>query len=109
MVPFNLRKLKISTLVGIYLTELDPSLQYCRKLTRIAMGLSKFEGSLPTELSLLSSLKEIDVSGNPMITGTTPSKFGLLPSLERLGLDGTGMVGEIPEALCQKAAQSLDI
>ena len=68
---------------------------------------NKFAGTVPPEYGWLTAAKELNLSGNELITGTSPSELGMLTNLEYLGLDGTGLVGQIPPALCQRVDSQL--
>ena len=56
---------------------------------------------MPSEIGLLTDLKEIDVSGNPNMGGMIPTELGLLPNLTLVDLRGSGYQGDLPEEWCQ--------
>ncbi|CAB9514339.1 Leucine Rich Repeat [Seminavis robusta] len=75
-------------------------------LTYLGLGHNHFYGSVPSELGLLSSLQNLDLSGNQGVTGALPAELAHISStLEVLDISGTSVTGEIPEELClrQKA------
>ncbi len=60
------------------------------QVTGISLEDNNLNGSLPGELSNLVSLRKLDVSLNPALTGTVPLSLIVL-SLEELLLSGTGL------------------
>ncbi|CAA3033659.1 probable LRR receptor-like serine threonine-kinase At3g47570 [Olea europaea subsp. europaea] len=128
----NLQNLQILNLMGNKLTndpsmlELDflTSLQNCRKLKSIRVGLNSFHGILPKSLGNLSSsvesfeasfcgikgiipnefgnmsnLFDLDIGGNKL-TGTIPKILGQLRKLQKLRLDANKLQGSVPVNIC---------
>uniref|UniRef100_A0A7R9ZDB3 Leucine-rich repeat-containing N-terminal plant-type domain-containing protein n=1 Tax=Pseudictyota dubia TaxID=2749911 RepID=A0A7R9ZDB3_9STRA len=59
-----------------------------------------FQGTIPTDLGMLSNLRELYLSGNNF-SGTIPTEFGELSLLEKLGLEkNDGLSGAVPAELC---------
>ncbi|CAB9521462.1 Leucine Rich Repeat [Seminavis robusta] len=58
-------------------------------------------GTIPPELTLLTCLRSIDVTGNPMLRGPIPSEIGNLHRLEVLMFSENTMTGELPTELGQ--------
>lgn len=56
---------------------------------------NKLNGTLPSELGLLSSLRTLSLYNN-QIHGTIPSQFGFLTSITELGLSNNSLSGTIP-------------
>ena len=52
-------------------------------------------GTIPWELSLLSVLTFLDVSGN-FLEGTIPTELGRLTALSELNVNGNALAGTIP-------------
>ena len=59
------------------------------------MSYNNFSGLIPTELGLLSNLKELDFSFNKL-TGSIPSELGLLTYLTSINLSGNELIGTFP-------------
>ncbi|KAL3905978.1 MAG: hypothetical protein SGARI_004208, partial [Bacillariaceae sp.] len=55
---------------------------------------------LPTELGMLTQMKEFSVS-NSIVTDQLPTEFGNMRVLEKLHIDLTWMEGAIPLTMCQ--------
>lgn len=62
------------------------------------LGANDLQGSLPEELSLLSSLKSISLGFNSL-QGTLPSSVGKISDLEALELFGNELTGTIPSSV----------
>jgi Leucine-rich repeat (LRR) protein len=77
-----------------------PKLYKCKNLTHYLGARNLYEGNIPSELGLVSNLKEFDVSGNTLMEGVIPTELGMLSNLEFLGMAETGLVGQIPTPLC---------
>lgn len=71
-------------------------------LTRMSSYLNlefmSINGTLPTELGRMTSLLELDVSGN-LLTGTIPTELGDMRSLSLLDINNNGITGTIPSEL----------
>ncbi|NLA16248.1 MAG: hypothetical protein GX877_06920 [Bacteroidales bacterium] len=67
----------------------------------VGLHLSGFglKGKLPSCLGELTSLKTIDVSNNPKVTGTLPKQLEKLPNLTLLKASETGLEGPLPASL----------
>jgi len=59
-------------------------------------------GTLPTELGLLSELKELQVSKNSDLSGTVPVTYEKLAKLEELSIFGTAITHPIPIGICNQ-------
>lgn len=68
------------------------------RVERLVQTANNMHGSLPAELSLLTSMRVFVSLGNPIGT-TIPSEIGLLPHLEFLGLALGDLKGTIPTQL----------
>jgi len=78
-------------------------------VTNINLSDSKLLGSLPNELSQLTSLVTVDLSNN-LLKSTFPSEIGSLTSLLVLRLNGNGLTSPIPTKFGQlKKLTVLDI
>ncbi|CAB9509896.1 LRR receptor-like serine threonine-protein kinase [Seminavis robusta] len=62
---------------------------------------NSLEGTIPPEMSLLTSLRTIDLSANPRLRGPIPSEIGNLHRLEILMFSENIMTGELPTELGQ--------
>ena len=59
---------------------------------------NKLNGTIPTELGLLSNLEWLDLFKS-QLTGTIPSELGLLSNLISLSLDSNQFTGTVPTIL----------
>ena len=64
-----------------------------------------FKGTIPSELSVLKDLTEIDLSGNTRIVGSIPTELALLSHLSHLDISGTSINGTIPESICARVKE----
>ena len=64
-------------------------------------GGNNLDGTLPAELSSLSSVETLVLQHNPRLRGTIPSSIGQLVKLRGLSLAYAALSGPIPEALWQ--------
>ncbi len=70
-------------------------------LARLVFDYNNLDGTLPDELSGLSSLETLGLRDNPRLHGTILSSIGQLVKLRGLSLRGAALSGPIPEALWQ--------
>ena len=70
-------------------------------LARLVFDYNNLTGTLPAELSGLSSVEILGLQYNPRLHGTIPSSIGQLVKLRGLGLIYSSLSGPIPEALWQ--------
>eukprot|EP00957_Ditylum_brightwellii_P175495 13361701-Ditylum_brightwellii.AAC.1 len=56
-------------------------------------------GFIPSEITSLQDLLELDLDGNLLITGPIPSEIGRLTQLVTLDLDTNDMTGTLPTSL----------
>ena len=68
------------------------------RITELRLWGNNLSGEIPTEVSHLTSLKQLYLSGNEF-TGTIPEEIGSLTELERLYLGGNQLTGNIPSEL----------
>ena len=68
------------------------------RVTKLLTTRRNLSGSIPSGLSRLSALEELNLGGN-RLTGEIPSALGDLTRLERLTLYGNRLTGEIPSEL----------
>jgi Leucine rich repeat len=64
-----------------------------------ALLLNDLVGTLPTELALLTSMKQLSVPTSNLLIGQLPSEIGLLSNLVQLQFSTTAMSGEIPSEI----------
>ncbi|CAB9517526.1 Leucine Rich Repeat [Seminavis robusta] len=62
---------------------------------------NRFSGSIPSELGLLSNVTELFLHDNNL-TGGVPESLTSMAALDHLTLSNTSLSGSIPEALCEK-------
>eukprot|EP00980_Cylindrotheca_fusiformis_P024669 scaffold12200_cov122-Cylindrotheca_fusiformis.AAC.1 len=60
---------------------------------------NNLKGEIPSGISLIRSLQELDLSDNLDLTGRIPRELGALEELSSLALSRTGLTGTIPDAL----------
>ena len=82
--------------------EIAMELHYCANLTYVGLGDNQFTGTIPSELGLLTALKQLDLSGNAQIHGTIPTEVLSMTSLTLLDVTKTSVDGSLPPSLCQK-------
>ena len=70
-----------------------------------SLSLSKegLQGTLPSQLGLLSSLQSFDVNENPQLSGTLPSQLVAASSLTHLFMFGARISGTLPAAALSSA------
>eukprot|EP00607_Mallomonas_marina_P006753 CAMPEP_0182439818 /NCGR_PEP_ID=MMETSP1167-20130531/86670_1 /TAXON_ID=2988 /ORGANISM="Mallomonas Sp, Strain CCMP3275" /LENGTH=1314 /DNA_ID=CAMNT_0024633607 /DNA_START=1523 /DNA_END=5467 /DNA_ORIENTATION=- len=68
------------------------------RIVGLSLRSTSLYGTLPTTIGLLSTLRELDLSGN-RITGSIPSTLGLLTNLRKLILANNGLSNEVPSEL----------
>ena len=68
-------------------------------LARLVFSYNNLNGTLPAELSGLSSVEILALEHNPRLHGTIPSSIGQLVKLRALYLNDASLSGPIPEAL----------
>lgn len=79
------------------------------KVKHLLLAENKLGGTIPSELSLLQSLRSLDLSQN-YIDGEIPTKLGQLDGLQELNLMSNKINGRIPSALGSLSSlSSLDI
>ena len=66
---------------------------------RISLYSNSLQGTIPTELGLLTSLQRLSVPYNSL-TGMIPTELGLLTSLQRLYVDDNSLTGAVPNEVC---------
>jgi len=82
---------------GTYLATLTPPSLY-PDITRLDMNADGLSGSIPSELSALTSLALLYLYNNNL-TGAIPSELSALTSLTHLLLSGNNLTGAIPSEL----------
>ena len=63
------------------------------------MSFNWLSGTVPSEIGLLTSMRELDLSFN-RFTGTIPSELGRLTKLSGLHLESNSIVGRVPDQVC---------
>ncbi|XP_059462693.1 receptor kinase-like protein Xa21 [Corylus avellana] len=92
---FNMSSLQTISLFNnsLYGNLLSNSEFSCPSLERLAFGLNKFSGLIPSYLSNCSKLVILDLSSN-ILSGPIPKSLGHLKYLQGLGLEGNQLTGE---------------
>ena len=65
----------------------------------LQVGFCQLTGGIPTWLSVLTRLTNLDLGSNLFLGGTIPSELGALTNLQWLGLYYNSLTGSIPETL----------
>lgn len=105
-----LPKLEVLNLTSnAFANDVPFQLQYTSKLQYLGMADNQWYGTLPSELSKLTDLRQMDWGGNQNIVGSIPSEFGAMTHLQRLDVIGTQVTGSIPEVMCQRQEQALEV
>ena len=60
---------------------------------------NNLRGSIPTEIGLLISMRDINLAKSPFLRGSLPTQIGLLTGLKGLDLDASWLVGQIPSEI----------
>ena len=81
---------KITTWEGISVSD--------GRVVKVFLRGSGLAGEIPTEITLLSELRELELSNNDL-SGVIPRELGNLANLETLGLAGNRLSGNIPTEL----------
>ncbi|CAB9522320.1 Leucine Rich Repeat [Seminavis robusta] len=79
---------------------LPPELSLLSSLVHIDLERNKVFGPVPTEIGALAKLTDLSLSDNEL-DASIPSEFGLLSNLERLYLRQNQFVGTLPEQLAE--------
>ncbi|CAL9242876.1 unnamed protein product [Arabidopsis halleri] len=69
------------------------------RVVSISLTNRNLKGKLPTEISTLSELQTLDLTGNPELSGPLPANIGNLKKLIVLSLMGCDFNGEIPDSI----------
>ena len=89
--------------------SLPSQLSNLTSLRRLLLLRNDLAGPIPTSLSNLSQLRELDLSENDL-TGGIPTQLGALAQLQRLRLSNNLLTGQIPTQLANlPALQILDL
>lgn len=75
-------------------------------LQELSIRSSGLNGTLPTEIGLLTALTSVELSSNPLLGGTIPSQFGTLSSVSSLFLNDNKLEGSIPSEIFQMKSLS---
>lgn len=81
---------------------LTSNLGQCKKLTHLLGGGNRFRGTIPTEVGLITNLRQMDFSHNTKVHGPIPSELGMLTALELCNASGTAIRGPVPDAWCER-------
>ncbi|WP_461115797.1 beta strand repeat-containing protein, partial [Spirosoma jeollabukense] len=68
------------------------------RVSGIVLYNNNLVGSLPTSLSALTGLTNLQINANPQLQGTIPTGLSNLTSLTRLELDNNALTGSIPSS-----------
>ena len=66
----------------------------------INLANNELSGTIPTEYGLLSSLQNLNLSGNRALGGSIPTELGDLSALLSLNLTKTALTGDVTIGLC---------
>ena len=81
------------------LTSLLISRLFCLRTDTLGIEENLIQGSLPTELGLLSSLRLATMRSN-LMTGTIPPEIGNLASLSVFKVEQNSLFGDMPSTVC---------
>ncbi|CAB9522328.1 Leucine Rich Repeat [Seminavis robusta] len=90
-----------------YNARLAHTFHNCKNLTHLKIGATGSYGPIPTEMGLVTSLHELDLSANPLINGTVPASLGNLTALTKLDIRGTAVTGSLPDELCHRVKEGV--
>ena len=71
-------------------------LSACTSLTKLSLNTGAMTGTIPPELSTLTSLTEINFGSNRGMTGSFPAELSTLTSLQKIFMDKNSFTGAIP-------------
>ena len=86
------------------LGTIPKEIAFLSKLARIELSQNKLEGHLPTELGLLTYLRELTIVQRGDMSGTLPTEFGQMMALEYLTLIHLELTGTLPTELGNMAS-----
>mmetsp|Transcript_6254 Transcript_6254/g.7930 ORF Transcript_6254/g.7930 Transcript_6254/m.7930 type:complete len:619 (+) Transcript_6254:165-2021(+) len=95
----SLRKLWISK--NTFSGSIHNSLTSLSGLVSFKAYQNNLDGMIPNDLGDMISLKEFDISGNPLITGNIPDSIISLVDLETFDVGECGLSGNIPPGISQ--------
>jgi hypothetical protein len=78
------------------------------QLVKVDVTLNQVSGTIPTELGQLSRLEVFFVAANK-ITGTVPSEIGRMTSMINMYFDSNLMVGTMPQQVCALKNETLQL
>ena len=79
-----------------------------QKLQIFNLEANLLSGNLMTEFGGLSNMTLFRVNGNSFLQGSLPSELGLLSLLEDLNVSGTLLSGTIPDPICWGPSVAFD-
>jgi hypothetical protein len=65
-------------------------------VTAIDLNNNNLDGSIPTDIGLLTGLTELALTNHPLLGGSIPTDIGLLTSLSVIALSTNNLDGSIP-------------
>lgn len=82
-----------------------PAALFAPQLLHMLLYDSRLNGSIPSEVGLMTSLMSLQLSGNSF-SGGVPSAIGLLSSLFYLDLSSNALRGRVPTEIGQAKVKS---
>jgi hypothetical protein len=73
-----------------------PSFFTFRVVTTLALPNNNLQGTIPSDIQLLTTLRRLDLSKNPGLVGTIPPELGSFRVMKELYLSDTSLGGSIP-------------
>jgi hypothetical protein len=74
----------------------------CTLLENVRLSINRLEGTIPTEMGKLSSLRSLQLSLNLGLSGSVPTGFAELEKLLILDVRSTLVTGSIPSEICER-------
>eukprot|EP00959_Pyramimonas_sp_CCMP1952_P295587 6182465-Pyramimonas_sp.AAC.2 len=84
--------------VQLFLPQILACLSDPNTCTKLSYNFRNLEGTLPTEIGLLTKLTSFEMFGN-LLESTIPTEFGLCTDLTKLGLGRNQLIGALPTEL----------
>ena len=97
--------LDFNTLQG----SLPSELGLLTQLSFLSVAWNSFDGQIPSEIGQLTGLESLRVYKNDNLSGQVPSEIALLTKLGSLAIENTNLVGTLPAGMCSRTNRGLEM